>query len=500
MNTAIITNFPLTVAVHNRLNKQLGSVVNNKRLFSSNMVGLFSESEHYDLCIVWLNFALFYPEFLSDLLVDPDMYDKIIDSCVDLTQFICRQAYDKCGEVILATYEDMNQPFANISDLCGKADITREINRRLVVSLRELIGSISFADSEYIGVKIGQKNIRPRKAQLRWGIPYGEDYLNAMVDEFVRLYGVAHNAGKKCLVLDCDNVLWGGILGETDSNCVKLSNYGEGKRYTDFQRFLKLLYRSGVILAVCSKNDSDSVEKIFENHSGMVLKKEDIAVFRVNRHNKAQNILEIAMLLNLSISSMVFIDDSPTEIGGVKSVLSDLDCILFDPYTIYQELEILSVKWGVDQKNVEWRMASYRSANERLRLRGFSVSHEDFIKAIEAETVIRAANSNEYDRMAQLSQRTNKFNYSGRYSYAQLSQMVSRQGVRLYSIYFKDKFCDHGLVGAIGIDGNTVVLCCLSCRVLGCGAEEKIIEFLKNEGCNDDIIGWITANTHKDKV
>ena len=145
--------------------------------------------------------------------------------------------------------------------------------------------------------------------------------MEAAVKEIQKQYFIEQGITKKCLVLDCDNVLWGGILSEDGIENIKLGGSGFGRTYQDFQRFVLSLYYHGVILAVCSKNDLPDVMNMFHEHSEMILKEEHIACFQVNWENKPDNIRRIAETLNIGLDSMVFLDDSPVEIEAVKSIL-----------------------------------------------------------------------------------------------------------------------------------------------------------------------------------
>lgn len=132
--------------------------------------------------------------------------------------------------------------------------------------------------------------------------------------EILALLKKTSHKSKKCLVLDCDNVLWGGIVGEDGIEGIRLSNEFIGRAYLDFQRELIRLYNQGVILCLCSKNEYDTVDNVIKNHPYMLLREEFIAIKRINYKNKADNIRELATELNISLDSIFFVDDSPDKL------------------------------------------------------------------------------------------------------------------------------------------------------------------------------------------
>jgi len=142
-------------------------------------------------------------------------------------------------------------------------------------------------------------------------------YTNLMFRALAKIIHQAANAyanrTKKLLILDLDNTIWGGVLGEAGPNGIALSEDGEGRCYRDFQRALKAVQRTGVLLAICSKNNLMDLEEVFEQNAMMILRRGDFACIRANWDPKPTNIVDIAETLNLNADSFVFIDDNPFE-------------------------------------------------------------------------------------------------------------------------------------------------------------------------------------------
>lgn len=165
----------------------------------------------------------------------------------------------------------------------------------------------SFINLKRLITEIGVANAYNSKGKYCWNAPYSNALVEAAVKEIHKQYFIEKGITKKCLVLDCDNVLWGGILSEDGIENIKLGGSGFGRPYQDFQRFVLSLYYHGVILAVCSKNDLSDIMIMFREHSEMVLKEEHIAYSQVNWDNKPTNIKRIAETLNISLDSIVFL-------------------------------------------------------------------------------------------------------------------------------------------------------------------------------------------------
>lgn len=506
MIITLITNFVIKKSICDRMKQCLGAdeqtIIKPIRLFGNVDIRAMNEDVKSDLCVVWLNFSELYPQYIQDLLISDDVRGKIIEDCVYRVKKLFEVISPTTKETFFVTFEDFANPIWRVTNP-GELmfDIIYEINIHIKQLMNSDFPTIFCVDSKHVAAFVGTSNIFSSKDYYRWAVPYSEKYMLAMVDAIEKLYEINHRIAKKCIVLDCDNVLWGGILNEKGINGISLDNQGSGKVYSDFQRFLKLLYHSGMLLAVCSKNEEQDVMEVFENHSGMILKKEDIAVFEVNWRNKAENIRNIATFLNISLESMVFIDDNESEVGMVNKLLPEVTGILFEKDVIYQKMDFLRVKCGVSQKTIESRMNSFRHKKKQDEIRKASSCQDEYLRLLEVESDIRIAQDSEYKRIAELSQRTNKFNYGNRYSYGELLDMVHHDKLNLYSVYVKDKFCEHGLVGAIGLfkDG-TVKICCLSCRVLGYGMEEKMKEFIRQEGGDEDVINAIKTGTYKDEI
>lgn len=297
---------------------------------------------------------------------------------------------------------------------------------------------------------------------------------------------------KKCLVLDLDNTLWGGVLGEEGIDGIKLGGDYPGKAFTLFQEALLELSKSGVILAVCSKNDEQLVFDAWDKNPSMVLKRDNFASWRINWNDKVSNIRELASELNIGLDSVVFVDDNPSERELVRQFLPMVDVPAFPshPYDLPLFLKELVEKYfrvysitNEDKKKTELYKAKAKRSQERLRYADI----ESFLKSLDIRIRIEAANEYNIPRIAQLTQKTNQFNLtSKRYSDTDIRRCI-QEGWIIWCVGVADKFGDDGISGCVIITPEGVIdTFLLSCRVLGKGIEvafaKKILLLLKEAG------------------
>lgn len=270
----------------------------------------------------------------------------------------------------------------------------------------------------------------------------------------------------------------GGIVSEDGIEDIRLDVSGFGKEYHVFQQYLKLLYDYGVILAVCSKNDSEDVLKVFREHNAMILKEENIACFKVNWQNKVQNIKDISEELNIGLESIVFVDDSYFEINAVKSILPDVSTVLYNKKTIISDLsKYVLLNEQRTYENSMIRQNTYYTNHIRSELQSKSISFDDYLLSLEMKIDIHIADISEYNRISELSQRANKCTNGVRFSTDQLKKLVQNGG-ELFAVYVRDKFSDLGLVGAIAIKNKMIKLFVLSCRAIGRRVEDRMVDFI----------------------
>lgn len=301
---------------------------------------------------------------------------------------------------------------------------------------------------------------------------------------------------KKCLILDLDNTVWGGVVGDDGWENIQVGHgLGIGKAYTEFQEWVKKLKNRGIIIAVCSKNDEDKAKEPFEKNPEMVLRLDDIAVFVANWENKADNIRTIQQILNIGFDSMVFLDDNPFERNMVRENVPGV-CVPELPEDPGDYLEYLyslnlfeTASYSAGDKD---RTKQYQTEAKRVQAAQKFTNEADFLKSLNMVSVVEGFTSFNTPRVAQLSQRSNQFNLrTVRYTDGEIAALGASDKHVCLSFTLEDKFGDNGLICVIIMekrDAKTLFVDTwfMSCRVLKRGMENftlnTMVEFAKEQG------------------
>jgi FkbH-like protein len=314
--------------------------------------------------------------------------------------------------------------------------------------------------------------------------PFRKAFLNVYAQELSRIVRALKGRAKKCLVLDCDNTLWGGVIGEDGIEGIKLDrNEYPGKAYYDFQTTVLHLAERGVLIALCSKNNDADVFEVLDNHPACQLKRSHLAAWRVDWQDKAHNVAALAKELNLGLDSFVLVDDSPVECGLIRQLLPEVT-VLQVPETLYTYPPLL-LKDGLfdilrlteeDKK----RAKLYQSESQRKGARNAFGSVEDYLDSLGTVAVVHRARPSEIPRVAQLTQKTNQFNLTTRrYSERDIQAFAGREDNAVFTLSVKDKLGELGLVGILILvrEGpiGRIDSFLLSCRALGRGLESALL-------------------------
>ncbi|MGZ9189990.1 MAG: HAD-IIIC family phosphatase, partial [Nitrospira sp.] len=291
---------------------------------------------------------------------------------------------------------------------------------------------------------------------------------------------------RKCLVLDLDNTLWGGVIAEDGLAGIRLGNGVDGEAFVAFQDYLLKLKDKGVILTVCSKNNYADAIQPFEKHSEMRLKLGDIALFIANWESKPDNIRRIAKTLQIGLDSLVFVDDNPVEREIVRKFLPEVDVIPLpeDPSyylrTLSQYLLLETSSFTVEDSQ---RTDQYRARAQILELETAAGSIEDFYQSLQMQAIVGPFDEAQLPRIAQLIGKTNQFNLTTRrHGMAQLETFVQDASCVHLALRLRDRYADHGLVSLIIARQQGTMLdidtWLMSCRVIGRTVEATMLEHL----------------------
>ena len=301
---------------------------------------------------------------------------------------------------------------------------------------------------------------------------------------------------KKCLILDLDNTVWGGVIGDDGLEGIQLGHgLGIGKAFSEFQMWVKKLKQRGIIICVASKNNEETAKEPFEKHPDMVLKLDDIAVFQANWETKVDNIRTIQQILNIGFDSMVFLDDNPFERNIVRENIPAITVpeLPEDPAEYLEYLYSLNLFETASYSNLDKdRTKQYQVEAQRVSLSKTFTNEADFLKSLNMVSVVSGFTKFNTPRVAQLSQRSNQFNLrTVRYTDADIEALANDPKVVDLSFTLEDRFGDNGLIAVVimkPMDKETLFVDTwfMSCRVLKRGMENftlnTMVEAAKAKG------------------
>ena len=309
------------------------------------------------------------------------------------------------------------------------------------------------------------------------------DVLPVIASRTVDIIAAMHGKSSKCLILDLDNTLWGGVIGDDGLENIEIGSLGTGKAFTELQYWVKKLKNRGIILAVCSKNNESVAKEPFEKHPDMVLRLDDIAIFKANWDTKVENIREIQAVLNIGFDSMVFLDDNPFERSMVRENIPEIIIpeLPEDPANFLEYLYSLNLFETISFSHEDLERTKLYQVEATRVAQQFSFTDEnDFLRSLNMVSVVEPFNKFNIPRAAQLSQRSNQFNLRTiRYTELDLDRVIKEKDTYTLSFTLQDKFGDNGLISIIVLKKDCEDLFIdtwlMSCRVLKRGMENLVL-------------------------
>lgn len=451
----------------------------------------YSSYNDFSNLTVDAEYAIFF--YTSLAVTGSNKEAEEINSYFIRLEFIIK-SLPKTQRIIVFTLEEFNS-FSLISsdNKIHKAvlDFNNNINTLAGTNPNILIIDFSEFTSKYIDIFepkfffYSLNSINPK---------YSKEFKSWFLNKIREIEGIR----KKCIVLDLDNTLWGGIVGEDGINGIKLGNTYPGNIYKYFQEILLSIKNTGILLTICSKNNFDDAMEVFSNHHEMVLRLDDFICCRINWNNKPQNIQSIANELNIGLDAIVFIDDNPIERDLVKFTLPEVVVPDF-PKSIYHIPDFIRIVYNnyfkvynlTDEDKHKTKQYILRK-NAEIDRKLFN-NIEEYIESLQIKINISLVNQLTLPRAAQLTQKTNQFNLTTkRYTESEL-EIKLNQGYVIFLLSVSDKFGDSGITGEciLKIQNKTVLIdnFLLSCRVLGKNIEtlflKNILNILKNNGIEE---------------
>ena len=346
--------------------------------------------------------------------------------------------------------------------------------------------------------KYGKRSIYDNSLWLYGKIRYNKLGNKLIIEKLLHLLNAINNNIKKCLVLDLDNTLWKGIIGEDGMEGIKLGKDEIGNIYFNFQKTIKEIKAKGVLLTICSKNNISDVKEVFENHKYSVLKWDDFIIKKINWRTKDKNIKEIAQELNIGEDSLVFIDDNAFERELVRAntevIVPDFPQNIEDlPDFIAEIDEKYFSKFNVTNED-RLKTEQYFDNLKRDEIKKKITMIDEYVKTLNIKLTIEPYKEENLDRIAQMTQKTNQFNFTTkRYSEKDIHEISKNKNYIIFTGRLVDKFGDYGIVNLIiiKIDKSTAFIdtFLMSCRAIGMYIEHyylyNIFNILKQKSINE---------------
>jgi FkbH-like protein len=367
----------------------------------------------------------------------------------------------------------------------GQRYLIERFNEALAAELAKRKGAFVWDFDRFVRA-IGYDQLFDPKAWYVSRNPYKQAAYPAIAEDLMRYVRSALGRLKKCVVVDLDNTLWGGIAGEDGLEGIALGHSYPGNCYRDFQKALLKLYHRGILLAINSKNNADDAFRIIDEHPDMVLRRQHFAAYRINWGDKATNLRDLARELNIGLDAFTFLDDSPVECELVRQACPECDVVLL-PEKPYLLPDVPARLWGVENvaltEEDRQKGALYRARAARQEHAQRYENLNEFLRSLEIEVEIEPATSFSIPRIAQLTQKTNQMNMTTRrYTEAQIEAFAGDPAYAVFSVASRDRFGADGIVGVfiLRFDGHAcwIDTFLLSCRVIGRGIEQLMVAFI----------------------
>lgn len=377
----------------------------------------------------------------------------------------------------------------------GLKEMVYDFNARLSDAFRSDPQVFLFDFNSFVS-KYGEINVLDYRQFLVGDIKVSLSYIPHLAEELMGYVKANLGVNRKCIVLDLDNTLWGGIIGEDGFDRIDLSLKPPGMAFMEFQRVLLALYQRGVILAINSRNNEDEALRAIRDHPFMVLREEHFATMKINWSDKISNIKEIAQELNIGLDSIVYFDDDPINRELMSKAIPQIKTVdLPDDPSLYAStlMQINDFNTLVMTNEDRNRGEMYRQEHKRTELKRSSSNLEDFLKQLEIRVTMKKANNFTIPRIAQLTLKTNQFNLTTRRYQEEDVETLAQDNTKLIGCaQTQDKFGDNGITGVYIVNKNHadkewfIDTFLLSCRVMGRGIEDAMMGYIlskaKEEG------------------
>ena len=439
------------------------------------------------VCLIWRIEDIF-PKGLENALIEGRIPAELKEELDRLIEALARLRERYSGIIIVSTPPYPRLPGFSTEEV-GQGQVGGNVYQNISGYWSHQITSLTQIQSLDLQALVLQHGIAAVHDARKWYMyrqPYRESFLAEIAWMISRTILAQKRSSRKCIVLDCDNTLWGGIIGEDGISGIQLGEEFPGRVYRDFQHHLKHLYHRGILLSIASRNNPEDVFAVFDNHDAMVLRREHIASFEIGWESKVDSLMRIADALNIGTDSLVFVDDNKKEIAEVEQRLPEVVCLLV-PDEIVDLPSILRGTGLFDQVQLteEDRNRCRMIQAEQLREHKKSLLTEDeFKRSLALQVRVFEVGPQHIARITQLVNKTNQFNLTAiRRTQSEIEALTLSTEYRVFAADVTDKYGDYGLVGvAILVQQDEgawfIDTLLLSCRVLGRDVETAFLSAL----------------------
>lgn len=487
------------------------SFVRIHEVFNQDHISYLEAGEIGDIIVIFLKLESIAPNFMSRFYtltkeeVEKNYYE-IIEYYKTIWEFIRSHSN---ATILMNSFELEVNASNDLYNTINKNNYIERLNH----SIKDMIckrGNTFIIDLNSVLMRLGYSNYYDFRYWYMSNSPYTNIAYKEIASYIEQYNKILNGHLIKCIVLDCDNILWGGIIGEDGLDGIRIGQEYPGNAYYRFQEKLLELNNSGITLLLSSKNNCKDVLEVF-NKKQMPLSLNHIIDYRINWDDKAIGILDMITELNISMDSVLFIDDSKFEINLVKRMLPDIS-ILHLPSNKPEHYVNILMDTGyfniLDHLKENGRNEYYISNKNRKNLKINSRSVDEYYKSLETEIRIFEATVNERERIVDLSIRTNQFNNSAnRLTTLLVDTYIEEKNKMIFCLSVKDCFGDLGIVGYICIEFRDRLMfieqLSVSCRALGRKIEEAFLDSIVFYGFSQKSISKIQVlykKTAKNKM
>ena len=377
----------------------------------------------------------------------------------------------------------------------GFHEMIEDFNRKLSKNYLNS-ENVYIYDFEKFVAKMGEENVFNYSQFFFGDLKISMEFLPAFGEDLMKYLIGFLGITKKCIVLDLDNTLWGGIVGEDGFNGIKLGPEPPGNAFMEFQRVLLSLHQRGIILAINSKNNFEDAIKVIKEHPYMILREEHFASMRINWKDKVTNMKELIKEINIGSDSLVFIDDDPVNREFVKSIFPEILVIDLsnDPSTYASKIENIidfSVLKITDEDKNRGKMYFKQKAISELQ--ESTPDLKTFLSQLDLNIIIKEVDEFTLPRVSQLILKTNQFNLTTkRYQESNIEKMIHDPNFIVGCAQVEDKFGDNGITGVFIIKKENekewiIDTFLMSCRIMGRDIEKGILTYIVNKAKENKI-------------